>query len=135
MCRLCSVEFCACTPAGEYHLLPPMGEENILEPYFFHQLDLYVLLLFLGTTLAHRCPHPRELTDLKDVFMNQDDCLEGGSTFVGQLMESLLFAPALLQQGVTHHTWRASEARAEVESDIRARLGAAAARQVDLKPA
>ena len=67
--------------------------------------------------------------------MHQDDGLEGGSAFVGQLMERFLFAPALLQQGVTHHTGRAFEARAEVEGDVRARLGAAAARQVDLKPA
>lgn len=50
-------------------------------------------------------------------------------------MERFLFAPALLQQGVTHHTGRAFEARAEVEGDVRTRLGAAAARQVDLKPA
>lgn len=67
--------------------------------------------------------------------MHQDDGLEGGSAFVGQLLERLLFAPALLQQGVTDHTGRAFEARAEVEGDVRARLGAAAARQVDLKPA
>ena len=67
--------------------------------------------------------------------MHQDDGLEGGSAFVGQLVERFLFAPALLQQGVTHHTGRAFEARAEVEGDVRARLGAAAARQVDLKPA
>lgn len=67
--------------------------------------------------------------------MDQDDGLEGGSAFVGQLMERFLFAPALLQQGLTHHTGRAFEARAEVEGDVRARLSAAAARQVHLKPA
>lgn len=66
--------------------------------------------------------------------MYQDDGLEGCPTFVGQLMQRLLFVPALLQQGVTHHAGRAFEARAEVEGDVRARLGAAAARQVDLKP-
>ncbi|KAG7226223.1 hypothetical protein INR49_002962 [Caranx melampygus] len=74
-------------------------------------------------------------TDLKDIVVHQDDGLEGGSAFVGQLMEHLLLAPALLQQGVTHHAGRAFEARAEVEGDVGARLGAAAARQVDLKPA
>lgn len=67
--------------------------------------------------------------------MHQDDGLEGGSTLVGQLMERFLFAPALVQQGVTDHAGRAFEARAEVEGDVRAWLGAAAARQVDLKPA
>lgn len=67
--------------------------------------------------------------------MHQNDGLEGGSSFVGQLMERLLFAPALLQEGFADHTWRAFEARAEVEGDVGARLGAAAARQVDLKPA
>lgn len=67
--------------------------------------------------------------------MYQDDGLEGGPAFVGQLMQRLLLAPALLQQGVAYHAGRAFEARAEVERDVRARLGAAAARQVDLKPA
>lgn len=77
----------------------------------------------------------RGFTDLEDVFVHQDDGLEGGATFVGQLMERFLFAPALLQQGVTHHAGRAFEAGAEVEGDVRAWLGTAAARQVDLKPA
>lgn len=67
--------------------------------------------------------------------MHQDDGLEGRAALIGQLMERLLFAPALLQQGVAHHAGRACEARAEVEGDVGARLGAAAARQVDLKPA
>ena len=43
-------------------------------------------------------------TYLKDIFEHQDDGLEGGPSFVGQLVERLLFAPVLLQQGVTHHT-------------------------------
>lgn len=105
-----------------------MGEDK----YFSH------LFAFLkGTTHVHPClrPSQHEFTDLEDVFVHQDDGLEGGSAFVGQLMERFLFAPALLQQGVTHHTGRAFEARAEVEGDVRARLGAAAVRQVDLKPA
>lgn len=80
-------------------------------------------------------PQPHESADLEDVFVHQDDGLEGGTALVGQLMERFLFAPALLQQGVADHAGRASEARAEVEGDVGARLGAAAARQVDLKPA
>lgn len=75
------------------------------------------------------------MTDLKDIFMHQNDGLKRGSSFVGQLMERLLFAPALLQEGFTDHAGGAFEARAEVEGDVRARLGAAATRQVDLKPA
>lgn len=67
--------------------------------------------------------------------MHQDDGFKGGSSFVRQLMERLLFAPALLQEGVADHAGWAFEARAEVEGDVRARLGAAATRQVDLKPA
>lgn len=67
--------------------------------------------------------------------MHQNDGLKGGSSFVGQLMESLLFAPALLQEGFADHAGWAFEAGAEVEGDVRARLGAAATRQVDLKPA
>lgn len=77
----------------------------------------------------------QEFTDLVGVIVHQDDGLEGGSSFVRQLMERLLFAPALLQQGGTNHAGRAFEARAEVQGDVRARLGAAAARQVDLKTA
>lgn len=80
-------------------------------------------------------PRQRGSADLEDVVVHQDDGLEGGPAFVGQLVERFLFAPALLQQGVTHHTGRAFEARAEVEGDVRARLGAAAARQVHLKSA
>lgn len=72
---------------------------------------------------------------LEVIFMNQDDGLKWGSAFVGQLMQRLLFSPALLQQGVTHHRGRAFKARAEVDGDVRARLGAAAAGQIDLKPA
>lgn len=79
--------------------------------------------------------HQLGLTDLEGVFMHQDDRLEGGAALVGQLVEHLLSAPALLQQGVAHHTGRALEARAEVEGDVRAWFGAAATRQVDLKPA
>ena len=67
--------------------------------------------------------------------MHQNDGLERCPAFVRQLVERLLFAPVLLQQGVAHDTGRAFEARAEVESHVRARFGAAAARQFDLKPA
>lgn len=82
------------------------------------------------------CFHPvHGSTDLKDVVVHQDDGLEGRPAFVGQLMERLLSAPALLQQRVAHHARRAFEAGAEVEGHVGARLGAAAARQVDLKPA
>lgn len=73
-------------------------------------------------------------TNLEDISMHQDDSLKGGSAFIGQLMKSFLFAPALLQQRLTDHTGRAFEARAEVEGNVRTRLGAAAARQIDLKP-
>lgn len=96
-----------------------------------------MFFLFLGITQIRRHLHLYQsgFSDLKDVLMHQDDGLEGGSAFVGQLVKRLLFAPALVQQGVTHHAGRAFEARAEVEGDIRAWLSAAAARQVDLKPA
>lgn len=67
--------------------------------------------------------------------MHQDDGLEGGAASVGQLVERFLFAPALLQQGVADHAGRLFEARAEAQRHVRGRLGAAAARQVDLKPA
>lgn len=87
--------------------------------------------------LQHRLigPQQRGFTDLKDVSAHQDDGLEGGSAFVGQLVERLLLAPALLQQGVADDAGRALEARAEVEGDVGARFGAAAAGQVDLEPA
>lgn len=89
------------------------------------------------TAQVHRCLRPWQhgFTDLEGVFVHQDDGLEGGAAFVGQLVERFLFAPALPLQGVTYHTGRAFEARAEAEGDVRAGLGAAAARQVDLEPA
>lgn len=74
-------------------------------------------------------------TYLKTVFVHQNDGLEGGASFVGQPVERLLFPPALLLQGVTHHTGGVDEARAEVERDVGARFGAATTRQVHLKPA
>lgn len=88
-------------------------------------------------TRAYRRLRPltARVPDLEDVVVHQDDGLEGGPAFVGQLVERFLFAPALLQQGVTHHTGRTFEARAEVEGNVRAWLGAAAARQVHLKSA
>lgn len=66
--------------------------------------------------------------------MSQDDGLEGSSASEGQLVQRLLFAPAILQQRLTHHRGRVVEPRAEAEGDIGARLGAAAAGQVDVKP-
>lgn len=121
MCRLCLTGFCACIPTSEHHLLPPMETRQVYKIWCF---TFYVNVLLLG-----------RFTDLEDIFMHQDDCLKGCPTFVGQLMECFLFAPVLLQQGVTYYRWGAFEARAEVEGDVRARLGAAAARQVNLKPA
>lgn len=50
-------------------------------------------------------------------------------------MERLLLAPGLPQQGAANHAGRALEAGAEAEGDVGARLGAAAAGQVDLEPA
>lgn len=37
MCRPCSVGFCACTPAGEHHLLPPMGEDKCFSILVFYE--------------------------------------------------------------------------------------------------
>lgn len=66
--------------------------------------------------------------------MHQDDGLKGGAASVGQLMERLLSAPVLLQQGVAHHAGRPFEVRAEAKGNIRGRLSAAAVRQVHLEP-
>lgn len=67
--------------------------------------------------------------------MHQDDGLEGGAAFVGQLVERFLLGPAPLQQRAAHHAGRLYEAGAEAQGHVRGGFGAAAARQVDLKPA
>lgn len=114
------------------HLRAKMSIFKIL---LFCESNHCVHLSFNPGLIDAFAPRQRWFADLEDVVVHQDDGLEGGPAFVGQLVECFLFAPALLQQGVTHHTGRAFEARAEVEGDVRARLGAAAARQVHLKSA
>lgn len=81
------------------------------------------------------CSQCSSVTDLEDSVVHQYDGLKGRSTFIGQLMERLLFPPVFLLQRVTDDTRGAAETRTEAEGDIWARLGATAARQVYLKPA
>lgn len=53
MCQPCLVGFCACIPAGEHHLLPPMGEDKSFSILFFYYLHCCAHLLFLSTTQAY----------------------------------------------------------------------------------
>ena len=66
-------------------------------------------------------------TSLEDVFMHQYDGFKGSSLFVGELLECLFPAPALLCEGVAGDAGRALEAGVEPHGDVRAWLSTATA--------
>ena len=66
-------------------------------------------------------------TSLEDVFVHQYDGLKGRPLFVGELLERLFLAPALLREGVAGDAGCALEAGVEPHGDVGAWLSTATA--------
>lgn len=96
------MEFCACIPADGRRLLPPTGEGE-----YFSTRDETALKALVWVS-----------ADFESVVLDQDDGLEGGAAFVGQLVERLLLGPAPLQQRAAHHAGRVDEAGAEAQGHV-----------------
>lgn len=96
------MEFCACIPADGRRLLPPTGQGK----YFSTQNGAALKALVWVSA------------DFESVVLHQDDGLEGGTAFVGQLVERFLLGPAPLQQGAARHAGRVDKAGAEAQGHV-----------------